>query len=342
MRMESRCHTVAEITAITAALEPGLSKHLGRQCVIRRLEHRLSDYRSSFFLEELDVRLDDDTSLTLIFKNLNSDALSNEARLARPNVPYDPLREIHIYREVLSQYQLGTPIYFAAITDSPRERYWLFLEKVPGVELYQIGDFALWQQVAQWLARFHLLGPKLRLLASEARLLHWNRKHYWRSLERARACVHERNPNDTALVDMERIARVYERVVEQLTSYPPTLIHGEFYASNVLVAESSRGVRVCPIDWETAGIGPGLLDLAALVAGRWTDEQREGLATAYWESLPKSWPVAQGFCSFQRTLMCARLALAVQLLGRTREWTPPPEHQHDWLQEAKHLAAQLS
>jgi len=343
MTMQSWRHTPAETEEITAALEPGLSAHVGRSCRIQRIDRRLSDYRSSFSLEALDVQLDDGSSLAVMFKNLSPHALSDEARLARPNADYDPLREIQVYRDVLSQYQLGTPIYLAAITDSKRELYWLFLEKVPGIELYQVGDLALWQQAAQWLARFHSLGPNLRLLASEACLLDWNRSHYWKGLERARAYLHQRHAEDSAaLSDMETIANVYEGVVGQLTAFPQTFIHGEFYASNVLVHESTTGVRVCPVDWETAGIGPGPLDLAALVAGSWTDEQRAKLATAYWESLPKSSPVVQSFHLLERALMCARIALAVQLLGRSQEWNAPQEHQHDWLQEAKHLAVQLS
>jgi thiamine kinase-like enzyme len=32
----------------------------------------------------------------------------------------------------------------------------------------------------------------------------------------------------------------------------------------------TEGWRVCPVDWEMAAVGPGLIDLAALTAGWWT------------------------------------------------------------------------
>ena len=34
-----------------------------------------------------------------------------------------------------------------------------------------------------------------------------------------------------------------------------TFIHGEFYASNVLVNITGGKLRVCPVDWELAGWG---------------------------------------------------------------------------------------
>src|SRR5207244_7203663 len=88
---------------------------------------------------------------------------------------------------------------------------------------------------------------------------------------------------------MEWIAGRYSQVVERLLTLPLTLIHGEFYPSNILVHEietcrsrlTGDTVRVCPVDWEMAAVGPGLIDLAALTAGAWTDEEKTALALAY-------------------------------------------------------------
>ena len=41
------------------------------------------------------------------------------------------------------------------MADADRPRYWLLLEKVAGVELWQVGDFAVWEDVARWLGAFH-------------------------------------------------------------------------------------------------------------------------------------------------------------------------------------------
>ena len=50
---------------------------------------------------------------------------------------------------------LGTATFFGAVCDPPAGRHWLFLERVEGKELYQVGDFARLAEAARWLARFH-------------------------------------------------------------------------------------------------------------------------------------------------------------------------------------------
>jgi thiamine kinase-like enzyme len=114
-------------------------------------------------------------------------------------------------------------------------------------------------------------------------------------------------------------------------------VHGEFYASNIVVASNEDGPRVCPIDWEMAGVGPALLDLAALTSGRWSDDERARLELAYVNArgsrLSKD-DLAVG-------LAACRLHLAVQWLGWSAAWTPPEEHRHDWLGEARAAAERL-
>jgi len=53
-------------------------------------------------------------------------------------------------------------------------------------------------------------------------------------------------------------------VFAPLLTSPPTLIHGEFYAKTVLV----RRGKLFMVDWESAAIGPGEVDLAALTEGK--------------------------------------------------------------------------
>ena len=104
---------------------------------------------------------------------------------------------------------------------------------------------------------------------------------------------------------------------------PQTLIHGELYPSNVLVDPP----RVCPVDWEMAAIGPGVIDLAALCGG-WETVAAARLTAAYG-------PVDAS------DLARACLHLALQWLGWSAGWKPPPEHSHDWLGEALALVREL-
>jgi hypothetical protein len=330
---------------LTAALEEALSRHSGKQQRIAKLERRPTSYSTSFAIEELGVRLDDGTALELMFKDLSQQALLETARRVKPAFLYNPLRETETYRAILLPYRLGTAVCYGATVDHRSGRYWLFLERVPGRELYQVGEFATWQRVARWLALMHTrFAGETETLARAVPLLNYDSDFYRLWLRRARAFLGQTGPSQPTGVrhGIERLAKRYDGVVERLVALPVTFIHGEFYASNVLVQERAGGsLRVCPIDWEMAAVGPGLVDLAALTAGGWSADERTGLALAYRAALPPhdGWPPAPDV--FLEMLDYCRLHLAVQWLGWSSGWSPPPEHAQDWLGEALSLAEKL-
>lgn len=265
---------------------------------------RPSPYQTSCGLEEIGAELADGTRLELIRKDLRRSALGAAARHTKPAFLHDPGREVEIYR-LLSRCGLGTPACYAA---GPG---FLLIERVPGIELFQVGELEGWRQAARWLRRLHERFAAVP--PSSPRLLRHDAGYY--RLWAGRAC--ERVPEIAPIVDR------YERVVERLVGLPQTLIHGEFYPSNVLVA----GERIAPVDWEMAAIGPGLVDLAALVTG-WEGEDRATIAAAY------------GAVD-EAALAACRLHLALQWLGWSAAWTPPPEHAHDWVAEAVDAAERL-
>jgi Phosphotransferase enzyme family len=329
---------------LRAALEEALSRHFTAHHRLTELERRPSAYSTSFAIEELVVRLDDGTSLRLLFKDLSRRAMLESASRVKPTFLYDPLREIDTYRSILGPNRLSTAACYGAIVDPRAERYGLFLEKVPGVELYQVGDLATWQRVAGWLAIMHArFTAETGRLARVAPLLRYNADFYRMWADRARASLGRAGLqlSKDARRGVEQLFGHYDQVVEHLAALPVTFVHGEFYASNVLVHEEEEGLRVCPVDWEMAAVGPGLMDLAALTAGGWTAHEREALALAYHAALVpcENWPPAPD--AFLVALDYCRLHAAVQWLGWSPEWSPPPEHAQDWLGEALGLAEKL-
>ena len=334
---------ISEVSVSTEALQPvleqQLGEHFGSPCTIARLTRRLSEYHSSYPIEELNVVLDNGTSLDVIFKNLSESALLPGARAAKPEIIRNPHREIEIYQRVLSRAHLETPMFYGAkVSDHSRE-YWLFIEDVPGLELYQIGELSLWQEAARWLARMHsCFGNQVSELENNSNLLIRDEYFYWVWMRRAEEFV--RSDSSNARTEIQRLLSAFEKAVTKMTRLPRTLIHGEFYASNVLVEQTSNGARVCPVDWEMAGTGPGLIDLAALVSGKWSDDDRISIASAYYEAMDsEGWHPT--FIEFRDALDCCRLILAVQWLGWSPGWVPPAEHSHDWLDEAGRLSERL-
>jgi Phosphotransferase enzyme family len=317
-------------------LECVLREYYGAPRTITRFQSRPSEYRSSFPLDELEVVLDDGTRLQLIFKNLTE--LLEPARRAKPPFLINPLREIETYRTILSPDRLGTAICYGAAATPEAGRCWLLLEKVPGIELYQFGELAVWEQVARWLAELHTekawavngRGPGVPLLRYDAEFC-----RLW--LERASRSM----AGDKSAHLLERLAKRYDRVTGCLSELPATFLHGEFYASNVLIQKAEQGLRVCAIDWEMAAAGPGLLDLAALISGKWSEEEKQHLALSYYTELEEAGVAKLPLDEFFNALDYCRLQLAVQWLGWSTGWTPPPEHLHDWLSEASFLAEKL-
>jgi hypothetical protein len=89
-----------------------------------------------------------------------------------------------------------------------------------------------------------------------------------------------------------------------------------------------------------AAIGPGLLDLAALVGG-WGPRERESLVKAYLDGRGLRSTSTRDLDELTAGLSRCRLHLALQWLGWSADWRPPPEHAHDWLAEALELTRQL-
>ncbi len=331
---------------LRAVLEKSLSHYFRAKRSIAGLERRSSAYRSSFAIEELDVRMEDGATLQLVFKDLSRQALLEGARQVKPSFLYEPLREIEIYSSILASQGLGTAKCYGTVVDQQIGRYWLFLEKVDGVELYQVGEFGTWLHVSRWLALMHDgFTSKINSLTwtEGTHLLNYDGDFYRMWLRRARSFLRQAELSRSAKTwrRIEWLVGRYDQVVERLVAQPATLIHGEFYASNVLVQEAEEEPRICPVDWEMAAVGPGLIDLAALTAGRWTDGEKKALAMAYRAALKPHSDRSLEPEAFLAILDCCHLHLAMQWLGWSRSWSPPREHAQDWLSEAFRLAEKL-
>jgi hypothetical protein len=318
----------AATSEVRDALAATLARRFGPERRVRRLERRASAYRSSFGLEELDLELEDGTNLHLMLKDMSRGALAEETRQLKPVFLYDPRREIETYRQILASEDLGTPGFYGAVTDRALGRWWLLIERIEGRELYQIGDFGVWRHAARWLAELHRrFAAAGASLASRVPLVRYDRRHYEVWLSRALELLRDGTSSEQAA--LREIAARYDTIVERLLALPVTVIHGEFYASNILVQENASGCRIAPVDWEVAGLGPGLIDLAALIAGNWTESEKQQLASAYDPRVDDA------------ALRCCRLFLAVQWLGWWGRRRPAPQHAQDWLGEALRLAEEL-
>lgn len=299
------------------------------------IDQRPCAYRTSYELDEIDVALTDGGSLSLMLKALGRSALDPAARRAKPEFLHDPLREIEVYRSLLEPAALGTPRFHGAVVEPERDRYWLLIENVTGEVLWQVGELDVWRAAARWLAVLHGHFRDRPLGEAGAHLIRYDAGFYSSWMERALEFA-----GRDGRPALESLAQRYGEVVERLVALPAMFIHGEFYASNVLIQRDGEHVRVAPIDWENAALGPGVIDLAALTTGGWTQSERAEIARGYVDQAA-ALGHEQDARDLTETLELARLHLAIQWLGWDPTWSPPAEHRHDWLAEALAIARRM-
>jgi aminoglycoside phosphotransferase (APT) family kinase protein len=291
-------------------LEDVLGEYFGTPTRVEVTSSREGTYVSSWSQREVDVRLADGRQLSLLVKSFEP------ASGAKPDLVVDTRREERIYRDLLPALEGGTPRFYGVAEDGS-----LVLERVAGTPLWQVGDFTKWLEAARWAGRLHSTFE--RVPSRSSGLLPYDDAYYRAWPARARE-----NLPEVALLDA--VAGDYDAVVRLLLALPTTIIHGEFHASNIIVRDNDDdgGGGICVLDWETAAVGPGLMDLADLTSGGWDADRRGALAEAYFSATdqPTAAPAALAAC---------RLHRALQWLGWSHDWNAPPHHANDWLDEAR-------
>jgi Ser/Thr protein kinase RdoA (MazF antagonist) len=320
------------------ALDDMLRSHDANLGTIVRLESNRCADQTSFNLLDLEIELEDGTVLLLLLKDLGMENLHETARRVKPHFLYNPLREIKTYQEILAPSGLSTAHFYGAVVRPDKDRYWLLLEKISGLRLSQVSDYSAWLQAARWLARLHSrFAGESETLSRSVPLLHYDAAFYRMWLER----VEEFQAVGPVKPVWQALAGNYDRAIERLIRLPTTLIHGEFCASNILIQETREGCQIRPVDWETTAVGPGLIDLAALTAGAWTECERAEMAAAYHDTLLSEGMPGSPLKDLLLALDDCRLHLAIRWLGWAPDWSPPSENAHNWLEEAIALSEKM-
>ena len=135
---------------------------------------------------------------------------------------------------------------------------------------------------AEWCGLFHRFGGTIREDESLRFLVRYDRAHYRAWATRAMAIADAAGGTPDWLT---RLCAAFEERCELLADAPATTIHGEFGPQNVLW---QAGV-IYPIDWESAAIGPGEIDLAALLFN-WPADIVDRCLVAYWRARGEARP----------------------------------------------------
>jgi len=156
---------------------------------------------------------------------------------------------------------------------------------------------------AEWCGCFHHLAEPRRTEPALGFLVRYDRGYYQAWADRAERVA----ATARSAAWLDRVCVAFREMTSDLAAAPTTIIHGEMSPQNVLW----RNGEIYPVDWESAAIGPGEIDLAALLFG-WPEETVARCIEAYWEARRTPRPA-----EFPTRWAAATLYTALR-------WLPPP------------------
>ena len=268
------------------------------------LDRQPNNDKTTFPSEVVTCRLSDGRELRLFCKY--EAGRSHKVYGHRGDVAY----EATVYRNVLTPLQTSTPMFFGAYKDAQTGETWLVLEYLEqNIRVRETPERVGMSQAAHWIGRFHAINQARLLGEPIPDLTRYDVEYYRGWVHRTSLFaghLHQRLPW------LATVCEHFEEFVDYLLAAPPTIIHGEYCGKNVL---SVRGV-IYPIDWESAAIAAGEIDLASLAEG-YSEKRVCQMGLAYQQA---RWPDGTP-AEFERTLAAARLYLQFRWLGEKPKWT---------------------
>ena len=258
---------------------------------------------------------------------------------AKAGMPERRERELLVYRDMLSQAGLGTARYVGSRWDDDAARFWLLLEYVEGLPVKHC-EFRYWVRAAAWLGRMHAWFATHPTLWTRCQvLLRRDARFVESTTASALRSVHQISPGLGARLALAAAAS--ERVVRTMRRCPGTFLHGAYLPAQILLDASGEPPRVCPVDWELAGIGPCCYDLAFLADGFTGDRLDEVLGAYRQEAVALGFPVPDPE-ELEYQLLCGRLLKTLQTLALAAEREYRAKDVSRMVETAVQLAARLA
>lgn len=289
--------TSSALTLVQRVLETAVRRRgLGRGLKITHV--RPNTYASSFSSSILNCRLDDGSRFQLFFKRGGGAAYETFGH--KGGVTY----EAQVYRQVLQFSKLSLPRYFTSHVHEKSET-WLFIEHLDHCLRWTHSSEPVDATVrlAAWIGQFHAEAEARVKRATLPAVRRHDAAYFHTWVTRTWRLAY---PLRRQYPWLAKLCAQYETALPWLFDSPQTIIHGELFPKNVLM----RGKMVYPVDWESAGIAPGELDLASM-----TDNWPAKVASACEEQYMTSrWPSGAP-SGFSRTMYAAKLFHQFRWLG---------------------------
>ncbi len=246
--------------------------------------------------------------------------------LAGPRDPHDPrggvTYETQLYEHILGPGGYGPPKFLGATHDPTTGEDWLFEEFLPGAIRLTEFPVDIARSAAGWLGQFHRAFERSPVAPASAFVRRYDTDWYIGWVEAAMAVIGQAGRQTP---EIEAVANGLRYHLPRMLEGPRTLIHGEFYPRNILVDR----VAIRPVDWESAAMAAGEVDLATLTEG-WAADVETVLVDRYraarWLSKPPP--------GFEERYQAARAYSACRRLGDRTEWSPEADRYLEQLLDA--------
>jgi aminoglycoside phosphotransferase (APT) family kinase protein len=314
-----------------AALDTGLGaavrRAAGPNADAVRVRRAPNPYATVSASEVVSVELASGERLAIFVKHLGGEQRSHPDKRLRE-------REARVYGELLAgDPGLPVPRFLGAAPNRGTGHLDLFLEHVDGWNLKYQG-LERWRTAARRLARLHLaFAAQGDGLLDRDFLLHLDRDYLGAWAERAVAAV-----SSLSVRLAGRLRRTVDGMgaaTDLLTAQPPTLVHNDLAPKNVIAETPAGAGRTCVVDWEMAGVGCGLIDLAHLTHGL-PPEESERMLEAYGRELAGS-GLLPAAGERRRLLAACRLHGTLYRLAHADAWGLPLERVAEWVAESERL-----
>ncbi len=299
-----------DLRNLTLGLRALMKNNGAKDSAVTVLKRQSNIYESTFPSEIVTCRLADGTTRKLFCKYGWPGHHSSSNNGHHGGIAY----ESKVYRYVLHRLETSKPRFYGARTDRKMEQKWLVIEYLDRCQRLQKRPAAM-KLAARWIGRFHAVNADRLARVPLSSLIVYDAPYYagWvRQTSRLAGVMHHRLPWLATLCERA------EEWIALLLKPPLTVIHGEYYPLNILL----RARMVYPVDWESAAIAAGEIDLASLTEGWRARIVRECVQEYQQARWPKGPPA-----DFERKLTAARLYLAFRWLADGPDYTTDDEAQ---------------
>jgi aminoglycoside phosphotransferase (APT) family kinase protein len=225
--------------------------------------------------------------------------------------------EADIYRDVLAGSSCGTPDYYGSWSEPAHGDSYLAVAYIDGWRLSR-SEPAWLVEAARRLSRVHrdLTAAALRHPA----VRQYDQAFYASCSHRALAALRKAGVGEGW---RESLFRTFDhQMIPSLLASDRSFVHGEPYPQNVIVSAG----QVWVVDWQSAAIGSGAIDLACLTSGRWPVELIAESERAY---ATERWGTGSAPASFSAELLAARIYWSMRWLGAQVDATTVAQRDRD-------------